>query len=172
VTAADGPRSESDSRPQPARDREVAEIHDALIKGLSECTALTEINMVSGGHACSEEFGSRLVRAVPRLRALRVFRTDIDSLFFLRHAPNLVELELAKCTFVRSGHIMALGAWAPQLERLRVEECAGLQLDEDEQRLLTPPNALQLPHLKEFRYVPHKRSQMQPILHLLAFGGQ
>jgi len=44
----------------------------------------------------------------------------------------------------------------PQLELLTLHCCEGLQLDEVERRLLTPPGALGLPHLREFSYCTYE----------------
>jgi len=48
-------------------------------------------------------------------------------------------------------------------------ECAALQLDEAEQRILTPPNARRMPRLRQFIYTPHERSAVQPYLDLMMF---
>ena len=57
------------------------------------------------------------------------------------------------CTRVHLGHVVGIGALAPRLERLRVQECDGLRLDETERLLLTPPGALGMPRLRQFHYV-------------------
>jgi hypothetical protein len=92
------------------------------------------------------------MQAVPRLRTLGFSFCSLLSLRFLRHAPNLKELSLRFCDHVRPDHVLGIGSFAPQLEWLSVQECAGLRLDEAEQRLLTPPGALGLPQLREFKY--------------------
>ena len=109
--------------------------------------------MLAYGH-CTESFGSQLMQAIPRLRTLRFYSCTLPSLRFLRHAPNLEDLSFGNCKGVRSGHVIGIGAFAPQLQSLRLEECAGLHLDEAEQQLLTPPGALGLPRLREFHYLP------------------
>jgi hypothetical protein len=158
---------EWDWRFQAARDEKIAEVHEPLVQALAGCPALTELTVESG--QCSGEFGSRLMRAVPRLRVLHLVESDVKSLAFLRDAPHLVELDLIRCNYVRSGHLVSLGAWAPQLERLCVAECAALQMDEAEQRLITPPDARLMPRLREFAYTPHERSAAQPYLDLMMF---
>jgi hypothetical protein len=121
-----------------------------LASALSACTYLTDLRLMSG--ECSESTGSQLLQAVPRLRTLAFEFCSLPSLRFLLHTPNLKELSLFECTDVRPGHMVGIGAFAPQLEWLSVQECAGLRLDEAEQQLLTPPGALGLPHLREFEY--------------------
>ena len=91
------------------------------------------------------------MQAVPRLRSLHLIECSLPSLRFLRHAPKLKELFVFSCKDVRPGHVVGIGAFAPQLEFLSVQDCEGL-LDEAEQQLLTPPGALGLPHLREFDY--------------------
>jgi len=163
----DESEEEWDRRFHAARDEKIAEVHEPMIAALAGCPALTELTVESG--QCSGEFGSRLMRAVPRLRVLHLFDADVASLSFLSDAPNLVELDLIRCNFVRSGHLVSLGAWAPMLERLRLAECPALQMDEAEQRLITPPDARLMPHLREFIYTPHERSAIEPYLDLMMF---
>jgi hypothetical protein len=129
-----------------------AEHNAMLVSALSACPALTHLHLVIGD--CSESLGSQLMQAVPRLRTLAINCCSLPSLRFLRHAPNLKDLYLCCCTEVRPGHVFGLGSVAPQLESLTLEFCDGLQLDEAEQQLLTPPAAatLGLPHLLEFDY--------------------
>ena len=123
-----------------------------LVSALPACSALTDLTLEY--RECSEFFGDLLMRAVPRLRSLAFEDCSLPSLRFLRHAPNLRELSLLECRDLRVGHVIGIGAFAAQLECLTVRCCAGLQLDEAEQQLLTPPGALGLPRLREFKYRP------------------
>jgi hypothetical protein len=123
-----------------------------LVSAVSACSALTDLTIRSG--ECSESFGSQLMQAVPRLRTLGFSFCSLLSLRFLRHAPNLKNLSLHLCKHVRSGHVTGLGSFAPQLESLTVEYCDGLLLDEAEVQMLTPPDAIGLPHLRELLYRP------------------
>jgi hypothetical protein len=129
-----------------------AEDNAMLVSALPACPALTDLTLEY--RECSESFGDQLMQAVPRLRSLLLQHCSVPSLRFLRHAPNLIELCLFDCDDVRLGHVIGLGSFAPQLEFLHLEDCAGLQLDEAEQRMLTPPGALGLPHLRTFTYIP------------------
>ena len=129
-----------------------AEHNALLVSALSACSALTDLTLTSG--ECSESIGSRLLQAVRRLRTLSLHDCSVPSLRFLRRGQNLKELCLFNCKDVRPGHVIGVGAFAPQLERLSVEFCAALRLDEAEVRLLSPPGALGLPRLREFDYRP------------------
>jgi len=129
-----------------------AEDNALLVSALSACPALTELKLTSGEY--SDSFGSQLMQSVPQLRSLRFQGCSLPSLRFLDHAPNLKELSSFRCEDVRPGHVFGLGSFAPQLESVSVEECTGLLLDETEVRLLTPPGALGLPHLRKFDYIP------------------
>ena len=124
----------------------------ALVSALSACEALTHLTLAYG--ECTESFGDQLIsmEAVPRLRSLVIYSCSLPSLRFLAHAPNLKKLCLLGCKDVRPGHVVDVGAFAPQLQRLRVEDCPGLQLDDAEERMLTPPGALGLPRIHEFDY--------------------
>ena len=121
-----------------------------LISGVPACTTLTDLAASCG--VFTEPFGDQLMKAVPPLRCLRLHCCSVPTLRFLRHAPNLKELSMDSCRDVRPGHVIGLGSFAPQLQRLSLVYCAG-QLDEAERRLLTPPGALGLPQLREFTFV-------------------
>jgi len=122
----------------------------ALISALSACATLAHLTLAYG--ECTESFDDQLMEAVPQLRSLRFHGCSLRSLRFLLHLPNLTELSLISCNSVNTFHVVGVGAFAPQLERLRVQECYGLHLDEAERRLLTPPGALGLPRLRELKY--------------------
>lgn len=108
---SDESEEEREEQFEAARDEKIAEVHDAMIEALRGCAAVTELAVESGQY--SGEFGSRLMRAVPRLRVLHLIESDVESLSFLRHAPHLVELDLIRCDSVRPGHLTELGKWAP-----------------------------------------------------------
>ena len=132
--------------------------HDALLaSAVSACPGLTDLTLVLW--ECSEQFGSQLMLAVPRLCKLRFDRCSLPSLRFLRHAPNLTDLAFDDCAAVRLGHVFGIGSFVPQLGCLSLVWCAGLQLDETEVQMLSPPDAIGLPHLREFHYLPLRREE-------------
>ena len=120
-----------------------------MLSALPACPALTDLTLEVQDFP--DSFCEQLVKAVPRLRSLRFDFCSLLSLRFLRHTPNLRKLSLYACTELRCGHVLGVGSFAPQLECLRVEDCDP-QLNQAEVRLLTPPGALGLPRLREFRY--------------------
>jgi hypothetical protein len=125
--------------------------NNPLVSALSGCSALIDLTLNRG--ECSESFCGQLMQAVPRLRALSFNFCSPPSLSFLRHSPHLVDLRFEHCEDLRLSHVVAIGAFAPQLESLTFEFCDGLQLDGAEVQLLTPPGSLGLPHLREFDYL-------------------
>jgi hypothetical protein len=129
-----------------------AERNALLVSALSACPALTDLTLRH--FDCSDSFGIQLMQAVPRLRTLRFHDCSLPALSCLRHAPHVVDLRFEHCKALRLSHVVAIGAFAPQLESLTFEFCDGLQLDEAEVQLLTPPGALGLPRLRGFHYRP------------------
>ena len=123
---------------------------EILDSSLRACPQLTEVATEDG--ECSEAVGERLLRALPHLRKLSIVEASIPSLRFLRHAPNLKDLEFDECKDLRPGHVVGIGTFVPQLECLSAVFCADLLLDEAEEQMLTPPRAIRLPRLREFRY--------------------
>ena len=73
---------------------------------------------------------------------------------------------------MRPGHLTELGKWAPQLERLCVEECERLRLSAAQRRLLTPPHARLMPHLREVTFTPQERGETHPYSDLLSILGR
>ena len=95
--------------------------------------------------------GTRLVRALPHLRCLVLISIRVPSLRFIKHAPQLEELELIRCQQISPVHLELLGQATPRLTRLQLDDCANLRLDAWLLESLTPPSRL-LPLLQTLDY--------------------
>lgn len=122
---------------------------ETLYSSLRACFAFTAVDV--DGDEWSEAVGEWLLRVLPRLRKLSIADDSLPSLRFLRHAPELTDLDISQCKHLRVGHILALGSLVPRLEHLAIFDIDGL-LDELERQALTPPGALGLPSLLSFMY--------------------
>jgi hypothetical protein len=89
----------------------------------AEPTMVSVIDRSVGGAALPDKTGARLVRALPHLCCLVLISICVPSLRFLKHAPQLEELEFKFCEQISSVHLALLGQAAPRLNRLEPDDC-------------------------------------------------